>query len=528
MRTRRPRCTPAAILPMAAMAIGATIPGALRAQTDPHRMSVTGMVSPRFESYNIEMVEVIGGRFWKPYGATPIKDMPAPSGLVGMDPALYEQRKPIDLDNPRLRKLAAALGPAYVRVSGSWANTVYFQDSDAATPAALPQGFGGVLTRAEWRGVSDFAKAVHAEIVTSFGVTTGDRNADGVWQPEQAIAFLRYSNSIGAPIAAAEFFNEPTFARIAGMGSAYSGASYARDFAAFRPVFRKYEPNAVLLGPGSVGEGAPLAGNMMQMLPTKDMLQSGGGVGIDAFSYHFYPAVSERCAAHAPASAHMGTSPAEALSDSFLSTTNTVEQFYAGLRDEYTPGKPMWLTETGQAACGGDRWAATYLDTFRYLYQMGSLARRDVQVVMHNTLAASDYGLIDERTLQPRPDYWAALLWHNLMGTTVLDAGANPDPKVKVFAQCTRDKPGDVTVLALNVDAAGAKSLVLPERSERYSLTASEPTSKAVDLNGTVLQVAADGDVPATRGASEAKGSVQIAPLSVNFFVVDAKNPACK
>jgi hypothetical protein len=26
-----------------------------------------GTVSDRFQSYNIEMVEVTGGRFWKPY-----------------------------------------------------------------------------------------------------------------------------------------------------------------------------------------------------------------------------------------------------------------------------------------------------------------------------------------------------------------------------------------------------------------------------------------------------------------------------
>ena len=39
---------------------------------------------------------------------------------------------PIDLTNARLRKLAAALGPAYVRVSGTWANTTYFPTSDKA------------------------------------------------------------------------------------------------------------------------------------------------------------------------------------------------------------------------------------------------------------------------------------------------------------------------------------------------------------------------------------------------------------
>src|SRR5258708_34308857 len=44
----------------------------------------------------------------------------------------YEYRPPIKLSNPRLRKLAAALGPPYLRVSGTWMNSTFFQDDDAA------------------------------------------------------------------------------------------------------------------------------------------------------------------------------------------------------------------------------------------------------------------------------------------------------------------------------------------------------------------------------------------------------------
>ena len=76
-----------------------------------------------------------------------------------MNPNMYQYRPPIDLTNPRLRKLAAALGPAYVRVSGTWANSVYFADSDNP-PAKAPAGFSGVLTRKEWKGVIDFVHAV--------------------------------------------------------------------------------------------------------------------------------------------------------------------------------------------------------------------------------------------------------------------------------------------------------------------------------------------------------------------------------
>ena len=43
-----------------------------------------------------------------------------------MNPGLYEYRPPVDLTQARLRKLAAALGPAYVRVSGTWARRPTF------------------------------------------------------------------------------------------------------------------------------------------------------------------------------------------------------------------------------------------------------------------------------------------------------------------------------------------------------------------------------------------------------------------
>src|SRR5580658_2157220 len=121
---------------------------------NPAAMPRVGTIDERFQSYNIEMVEVTGGRFWKPYASKSADTtIPNANQPVGMDPSLYEYRPPIDLSKARLRKLAAALGPAYLRVSGTWANTTFFQDSDAPAPAAPPDGFKAVLTRAEWKGV---------------------------------------------------------------------------------------------------------------------------------------------------------------------------------------------------------------------------------------------------------------------------------------------------------------------------------------------------------------------------------------
>jgi len=59
------------------------------------------------------------------------------------------------------------------------------------------------LTRKQWRDVVDFSHAVDAKIVTSFAISPGVRDANGVWTPVEAKKFLAYTHQIGGSIAAA-------------------------------------------------------------------------------------------------------------------------------------------------------------------------------------------------------------------------------------------------------------------------------------------------------------------------------------
>src|SRR5689334_10998015 len=85
---------------------------------NPSQMPRIATVDERYVSYNIEMAEVTGGNFWKPYhsqssaAARAIKPQLSGSPPAGMNPGMYQYRPPIDLSNPRLRNLASALGPA--------------------------------------------------------------------------------------------------------------------------------------------------------------------------------------------------------------------------------------------------------------------------------------------------------------------------------------------------------------------------------------------------------------------------------
>jgi hypothetical protein len=500
---------------------------------DPARMRATGSVDPRYASFNVEMAEVTGGRFWKPYHASAKQTAGAAahaedhSQPPGMSDSLYQYRPPIDLSNPRLRMLARELGASYLRVSGTWANSTWFQDDDLSARATPPEGFRSVLTRAEWKGVLEFLHATGDSLVTSFAISAGTRNAQGEWTPEQARAWIDYTHRAGGTVAAAEFMNEPTFPTVGGAPTGYDAAQFARDAKSFAEFLRQASPKTIFLGPGSVGEGTNLLppGTKMKLMHTDAILQATGPI-FDAFSYHFYGAASRRC---------MGTTTvAQAMTDEWLDSTVAAEQFYAELRDRYMPGKPMWLTETAEAACGGDEFAGQFVDIFRYLNQLGALAQHGVKVVMHNTLAASDYGLLDERTLEPRPDYWATLIWKRTMGRTVLDPGwkvqqdMKAQPGIHVFAHCALDGGGAVSVLVLNTRAS-AVTLQMPEAAQRGTLTAPSLTSTHVLLNGKPLATRPDGSVMVPSTVEAHAGLLTLPPASASFLTfARAGNAACR
>ena len=73
----------------------------------PQSMKVLGEVDPRFVSYNVEAVEVTGGRFWAPYKSAAQKAAAAASKThsgnqpAGLDSNLFEYRPPIAISRTR-------------------------------------------------------------------------------------------------------------------------------------------------------------------------------------------------------------------------------------------------------------------------------------------------------------------------------------------------------------------------------------------------------------------------------------------
>ena len=479
-----------------------------------------GHTDPRYESYNLDLI-AITGMAAKPKmelaRATPQGENDAKVATVMSGVQL---ERPLDLGNARLRKLAAGLAPAYLRTSGTSANSVYFQDDDKPLLTQPPAGFATVMNRAQWKGVLDFARAVDAKLLVSFAINDAVRDASGTWTPRMAKPWADYTRRIGGSFYAAELFNEPNLPSYGGAPKGYNPAWFARDQMAFRAFTAKALPTMKIVGPGDVvTANYPLPGNV----PGDSLMNVEHRPRFDIISYHFYPAVALRCA---PARSPVGTTPDDALTEAWLAKTDKSIEDHKALRDRYEPGAPIWNTETAGAACSGAAWDATFIDSFRYVDQLGRLARQGASAVFHQTLVGGNYGLLDPVTFQPRPNYWAALLWKRFMGSTVLDAGNGADG-LHLYAHCTPHKRGAVTMLAINLNSA-SRSIELQTGGQLYALTSSELQSATVDLNGRELALGKSDALPRLDPLTVKSGSVTLAPHSINFVVMAAaQNGAC-
>jgi heparanase len=484
---------------------------------DVRAMSPLHRTDERFMSFQVGFSHLTGGETWRSYD-TLKEGAGGAAGFAGV----REARAPADLTNRRLLTLVRALGPFYLRYSGTTANSVYFHDSDAPPPAAAPEGFTVLLTRERWKQAVAFARAVDARIITSFANSPGVRDAEGVWTPRMAAPWLAYTRSIGGEIYAAELYNEPNAPEPPKVPHGHSPEEFARDYAAFSTFMRQAAPQVRLAGPGVAVNAIPIP--RIDGLSAEMYAAASPTPKFDLFSYHFYPVVAERCL---PPTMPGGITADKALTTEWLARPDAQFARHKAARDRFAPGAPLWLTETGGAACGGLRWQPEFLDVFRFADTHARLARQGLDVIVSHALISGSNGVIDEKTFQPNASYWAALLWRRLMGAQTLDAGAHR-PGLQLYAHCQRGAAGGVTLLALNLDDA-PKSLAVPGAARIYALTSPDLRSRTVRLNGRVLALDPRDRLPAMTPLRAASGTVTLPALSVSYIALpQARNPACR
>ena len=493
---------------------------------NPSELKALRTVDERLVSYNVEMTEVTGGTFWTAYTDAQVEGTeefpPIKDWLTAMG-KLQQWYDPIDTTNPRLIKLAKDLGPAWVRVSGTWANKTYY-DFDNKYEGKVPEGFQNVLTKQQWLNLLDFVRAIDGKLLVSIANCPGIHAADEPIPFDQADLLFRTSKEYGVPISAAEFTNEPNMMDVSGLPKGYTAADHARDHDLFGAWLRENYPECLFVGPCTVGDIDIYMGGDQS---------AGGGIGsftdlvttaqllgdyhnkLDVFSYHYYNGISERGAAMG------GHWPFEAvLTEPYLAVAGDCARQYVPVRDKYVPGGQMWVTESGDAGCGGNTWGSTYADVPRTLNELGEFCTVTDGVIFHNTLASSDYGFLKHGTFDPRPNYFAVLLWNRLLGKTCYAVPEQKEEGKHIYCHSRKDGKDGFVYLVINNSHTQTTTLEIPGEAEVYALTGNgKLRSRTMLLNGKELVLGENDALPELAGV-KVTGKVEVAPGGCTFIVL--------
>lgn len=176
---------------------------------------------------------------------------------------------------------------------------------------------------------------------------------------------------------------------------------------------------------------------------------------------------------------------------------------------------PVWLGEGATASGGGiENASGTYTATLIWMDKLGATGRFGGSGLMRQSLYGGMYALFDPDTFVPRPTYWVALLFKQLVTSKrVLSVGSDTEANrtIRIYARCSAwvhpehdiqpDQRGNHSESVENGNVVIFGSNVSPDRqtlafsgvlaaapSEVFLLTG-ELGGSIVLLNGATMQV---------------------------------------
>uniref|UniRef100_A0A674C998 Heparanase n=1 Tax=Salmo trutta TaxID=8032 RepID=A0A674C998_SALTR len=360
-----------------------------------------------------------------------------------------------------------------------------------------------------------------------FGLNELLRTSGNSWDSSNARTLLQYCESKQYSMSW-ELGNEPnSYEKKAGIR--VDGYQLGQDFVQLRKILQesKLYNNTGLYGP-DISQPRDHRRDLLE-----GFLES-GAEAIDACTWHHYY-VNGR-----------DTSLEDFLDPEVL---NTLALKTHEVMELTSPGKKVWLGETSSAYGGGAKGLSdTFVAGFMWLDKLGLGAKLGLDVLIRQVLIGSGtYHLVDEN-LDPLPDYWLSVLYKRLVGPEVLSIEAfsilGKTKRVRVYLHCTNKKStsyksGAVTLFALNLSKGPARISVpvtiSNSTAEAFVLQSEQPGeeglySKSVKLNGEVLKMVDERTLPSLQGTPLPAGEhLRLPGYSFAFYVLsEAQALACR
>ncbi|OWM86737.1 hypothetical protein CDL15_Pgr015773 [Punica granatum] len=336
----------------------------------------------------------------------------------------------LDLTNKILLSAIKAFSPLRVRMGGTLQDKVTYEtqadDQTSCTPFTKNSseflGFSeGCLPMSRWDQLNAFFKQTGA--VVTFGLNalygrtiSSDGSVIGVWNSSNAESLMQYTVNKGYSIHGWELGNELSGN---GVGARISAKQYALDVNNLQNIaeniYQGYEVKPLILAPGGFFDDSWFNDFIERTTKT-----------LQVVTHHIY---------------NLGPD-GEAQTFSGLK----------GILKSSGTSAVAWVGEAGGAYNSGRNLVTnTFVFSFWYLDQLGMSSTYDTKTYCRQTLIGGNYGLLDASTFLPNPDYYSAILWHRLMGSTVLSTKFSGTNNIRAYSHCSK-KSGGVTLLLINLD----------------------------------------------------------------------------
>lgn len=411
-------------------------------------------------SFTIDTSLLLGGYWWGP----------SRSMKEGVS---TDRAAPLDLAQEKLIAHARALSPATLRIGGTEADHVRYKSGAKAVRAlgieapveertdAAVQVHKYAMGKGLWKRVHRFVMKAKLKLLFTVSAGPPDRDETGQWLDGNLRKLAAYTRRKGLSVAVWELGNEVNgFPFIYGLKHRVSPGRYGRDFARFAALLKEMLPGSLLAGPSSavwprVGEPNPL-------IP--GFCSSAAAAFLDVVTWHYYPQQSSR-GKIAVLRCDEGTMLKPRNLDAVRRAARRIRKAVERAKHCRPSHRPVlnWVTETAHALYGGEPGLSdSFVSTLWWLDELGVLAQEGVSKVFRQSLIGSDYGLLSQETIEPRPDYYATLLWKRYMGRQVLDPkklveDANPYLRVYIHG----DGKGALSILGVNIHRRRMSRLML-------------------------------------------------------------------
>ncbi|CAN0896059.1 Heparanase-like protein 1 [Linum grandiflorum] len=469
----------------------------------------------------------------------------------------------LDLSHPLLAKAIQAFNPLRIRIGGSLQDQVVYDVGNLGSPCqsffkkkgGLFDFSKGCLRMDRWDALNNLFNTTGAIVTFGLNALRGRHKIKGSlwggpWNSTNAYDFISYTISKGYKIEAWEYGNELSGT---GVGASVTADTYAKDVIKLKEIvdglYKNSSTRPSIMAPGGFYD--------------KDwygkLLKITGPGRLDIVTHHIY-------------NLGAGVDPhliQNILDPSLLNTALTTFRDLSQTLQRNGPWASAWVGEAGGAYnSGGFHISDTFVNSFWYLDQLGMAATYNTKVYCRQTLVGGHYSLLNTTTFVPNPDYYSALLWHRLMGKSVLGVTSTASRYLRHYAHCSKGREG-ITLLLINlsnntdfevnIKSSSDSELTLEEsvgrsnsfadrlkRSilwigseasdesllrEEYHLSPKDGNlqSQEMVLNGVPVQVTEKGEMPTLKPLrSRLSSGLFVGSLSISFIVLpNFDAPAC-